>query len=221
MNTQTISMSELANRLLTGVVLERDERGIKVSLLPNGNILKVFRLRRRLSSAFFFSYAKRFIRNANRLRQRHIPTVIPLHFYQVEKANDTAVEYVPLAGTTIRKLLQEGNITEQQLTKLGEFIADLHAKGIYFRSLHFGNIIAMPNGEMGLIDVADMRIYPWRLHFHTCVRNFKRISKYTEDMFRMSRKQRALVVDAYIKAMKISAEQHVVLLELIGAVGAE
>lgn len=51
----------------------------------------------------------------------------------------------------------------------------LHRKGIYFRSLHLGNVILTPNGEFGLIDFSDMRIYPWPLPKFMRVRNIRRL----------------------------------------------
>jgi hypothetical protein len=43
------------------------------------------------------------------------------------------------------------------------FIIRLHDLGMYFRSLHIGNVVITPDGRIGLIDFADLRIYPWSL----------------------------------------------------------
>lgn len=195
---QTISEEALCALQAKGETLEQDERGIKVSLLPNGHILKVFRMRSRFSGALLFSYAKRFIRNAKRLNEKGITTVEPQCRYEIVRTNQSAVEYQPIAGETIRKLLKQGKVTDAILAKLGEFIAELHQKGIYFRSLHLGNVVCLLDGNMGLIDIADMRIYPWPLHFFTRQRNFDRIKKYDEDMQFLNAAQRQLLMQSYI-----------------------
>jgi len=56
-------------------VLEQDVRGIKVLQLADGNIFKLFRVRRLLSLAHVYSYARHFCRNADGLSALGIPTV--------------------------------------------------------------------------------------------------------------------------------------------------
>ncbi len=58
-----------------GKVLEQNKSGVKVVLLSAGNIIKVFRIKHLVSGAHIFSYARRFCRNAIRLRARGIQTV--------------------------------------------------------------------------------------------------------------------------------------------------
>ena len=70
-------------------VLEQDERGIKVLLLANGDILKIFRVKRVISGTNIYSYARRFCRNAKRLSALDIPTVRIKSLYHFKASKNT------------------------------------------------------------------------------------------------------------------------------------
>jgi hypothetical protein len=197
MKKEIITLEELKKIQAKGVTLEQDGRGIKVSLLENGQMLKVFRIRSKFTLARYWHYAERFVRNAERLSCRKVATITPVKLYQVANTTEMAVEYLPLPGNTVRQLFKIETPTLELLHGLACFIAELHAKGIYFRSLHLGNIVRMPTGEFGLIDIADMRVFAWSLHFFTRLRNFDRIKKYDEDMQHLSHEARICFINAY------------------------
>jgi tRNA A-37 threonylcarbamoyl transferase component Bud32 len=165
-----------------GKVLEKDPRGIKVVLLTNGNILKIFRARNLFSGSRVYSHARRFCRNAARLHDLGIPTVKIDTLFHLEKSGHTAVLYKPLEGESIRNLVKQNQSGMQQTAnKFGVFLSTLHEKGIHFHSLHTGNILLLPNNDFGLIDISDMTIYPWALNCSTRLRSFTRLCKYQED----------------------------------------
>lgn len=140
-------------------VLEADAFGDKVLALADGRILKLFRRKRRFSSAAWYPYAQRFVDNCQGLQQRAIPCPQVLDVFRVPAIARDVVLYEPLVGRTVRQLLAAGMSGEEAMQlrcALREFIASLHRKGVYFRSLHFGNIVRTPAGNLGLIDVADM-----------------------------------------------------------------
>lgn len=198
MHTQALTTAHLAD----ATVVERDPRGIKVLRLPNGHYLKVFRLRHRYGWARLHGYAQRFCKHAQKLQARKIPTVRVLQCLRVEdetllhyplgekplhaKTTSTApgfrhtyvVAYAPLEGETLKHLLEQARLTDKHVAQLGAFIAQLHASGIYFRSLHLGNIVLTPDAQMGLIDIADMDIYRWPLWFSTRLRSFRHLTRY-------------------------------------------
>ena len=141
------------NRLRDGGhVIEADGFGDKVIRLKDGHFLKLFRRKRWLSSGLITPYSVRFARNADELIRRGIPTIDILSVYKIPSIDRTAVYYRPLAGDTLRDWLKqaEGRDRDQLARDLGNFIARLHHAGIYFRSLHLGNILKMPNGQLGL-----------------------------------------------------------------------
>ena len=95
-----------------------------------------------------------------------------------------AVHYHPLEGTTLRSLLRGGldPETEARLKKLFTgFVIRLHALGIYFRSLHLGNVVCTPEGRLGLIDFSDLRIHPWALGRYLRARNMRRMMGMAEE----------------------------------------
>ena len=64
---------------------------------------------------------------------------------------------------------------------MGELIARLHERGVYFRSLHLGNVVQTPQGELGLIDIADMKTQRRALGRTQRKRNFAHMLRYAED----------------------------------------
>ncbi|MCB5206944.1 BUD32 family EKC/KEOPS complex subunit [Methylovorus mays] len=162
-------------------VLEQDERGIKVLQLADGNIFKLFRVRRLLSLAHIYSYARHFCRNADGLAALGIPTVSIIKLMHFVDGSDTAVLYQPLSGKTLRQLSQAGELGEGLMRDFGEFVARLHAMGVYFRSLHFGNVVLTPEGTLGLIDIADLKLYGRGLSTWHRGRNFRHLQRLKDD----------------------------------------
>ena len=166
-----------------GKILERNEEGVKVARLENGDILKVFRVKHLISSAHIFSYGRSFCRNSQRLAAMNIPTVQVKHLYHLQGSSSSAVIYKPLEGETVMELLRSQRLNEVLSERLGGFIAHLHDSGVYFRGLHMGNIVLTPSGDFGLIDISEMTIFPWRLSCHRRLRNFARFWRTLEDKF--------------------------------------
>lgn len=199
LHSHLLKDTEFASMQIGAKILEQDERGVKVLLLADGYILKIFRLRGFFTSSRIYSNARSFCRNAERLKKLAIPTVSIIKLYHFEQSSITAVLYEPLVGETIRNLLDSNALTDETCLKLGEFIARLHALGIHFKSLHFGNIVMTPSGELGLIDIADMRIFPWHLQSNTRVRGFKRMARYREDIEKLGENRWMILLQAYIE----------------------
>jgi hypothetical protein len=202
-----LTPSEFAELQDGASVIELDHRGAKVLLLPDGNMLKIFRLRGILTSSRIYSNARSFCRNAARLKTLGIPTVNIIRLYHFQSTTDTAVLYQPLAGTTIKDLLKQHAITDDICQSLGELFARMHRLGIHFKSLHFGNIVLSLSGELGLIDIADMRIYPWRLWLNTRLRGFRRLLRYQDDMHLLGRPRWGKFLNAYFSYSELSPHQ--------------
>lgn len=170
--------------LRTGaIVIEADPRGEKVLRLSDGSYLKLFRRKRFLSSALLFPPADCFRRNAEQLAARSIPCPEVFETYEIDGERKTAVRYWPLPGSTIRSLLPALAPDERSalLLKLAAFVATLHEQGIYFRSLHLGNVILTPSGDFGLIDVSDMHVTKSPISRLKRVRNFRHVFRYKAD----------------------------------------
>lgn len=190
------------NQMVEGAkTLEADSYGAKVYLLNDGNILKVFRRKRFFSSALLRPYSKRFIDNAIHLETLGIPTLKVLAFYRLDAPGMTAVLYRPLPGQTLRQIAEKNGFDwSENLPKLVALIRRLHAAGIYFRSLHLGNIVITPQGQWGLIDVADMSFYKAPLSRKLAQRNLQHFIRYIHrenlaDKFPIEKLTQALLGD--------------------------
>lgn len=175
----TISADHLKQLIASAELIVADMSGPKVMKLDNGNMIKLFRRKRLISSAAFAPYAIRFVNNAFRLKELGIPTINPLNIMYCAGTGVHVVEYEPLEGYLLRGLLKQEN-HENLFAETARFIAKLHRKGIYFRSLHFENIISH-HGALGLIDIADMKIYPGPLRVSLRRRNFQHFLRYPMD----------------------------------------
>jgi hypothetical protein len=204
-SSQLLLDSDLNKLCADGKVFEQDHRGIKVIQLASGDFLKIFRVRNRFGGTRVYSHARRFFRNAARLTDLSIPTVEVKTLYTLQKKGHDAVLYQPLAGVSIRDLVQDDSKRMLQTAQtFGAFLARLHAKGIHFHSLHTGNILLLPNDNFGLIDISDMTIYPWRLTCYSRLRSFKRLCKYQEDMRVLGGDYWQEMLSAYLNASRVS-----------------
>jgi len=172
-----MSKQEYSELIEKGDVLERDHRGVKVVEVSNGKIFKIFRLKRLFSSAYFFPYALKFKKNASELKKRGIETVEVDNILYCEEEQRHVLSYKKVLGLPIRSILEIGKDNKTLLKKFIRYVSLLHSKGIYFRSLHFGNVIVKPNGDFVLIDISDMLFFNKKLTINHRVRNWHHVIK--------------------------------------------
>lgn len=163
-------------------VIEQDKRGPKVLCLPDGNFLKIFRLRSLASSRVLYPEPFRFTLNAGALHRRNIPTITVLRRIFIPHFLCSGVIYRPLPGHTLRRIAADGQVDDRMIFHLGKFVARLHRQGIHFRSLHMGNVLLCPDGGFGLIDISDMTAFPWPLSIKSRIRNFRHLFRYASDL---------------------------------------
>jgi tRNA A-37 threonylcarbamoyl transferase component Bud32 len=166
-------------------VLEVDHCGDKVLKLADGTIFKMFRRKRLISSAALYPYAQRFANNADALARLGIPVPKVISVVRIQAIARDAVHYEPLAGTTLRELVRAGLAAEQKRAlkeAFTRFVIYLHDKGVYFRSLHIGNVVYTPEGRLGLIDFSDLRIQPWPLGSYLRARNLRRMQGIADEL---------------------------------------
>jgi tRNA A-37 threonylcarbamoyl transferase component Bud32 len=179
-------------------LLADDEYGKKVLELIDHSIIKLFRVKRLISQATVYSPARRFAKNAKKLQKLGIPTISHLKLYNIKAIERTAVHYKQLEGVMVREYLQANPYDNNFLKGLGKFLAQLHAKGIFFRSAHFGNIIYTPENEFGLIDISDMSISYFSLGYFKRIRNLKHIFRIPEDIVLL--KNSKVIEKAYLES---------------------
>lgn len=178
---QELDLSAYESLRAGATVLEADKHGDKVLRLPDGNFVKLFRRKRLISSAALYPYAQRFADNARALQRLDIPCPEVIGVYRVPGIARDLVHYRPLPGQTLRQLIAAGQADGALRERLGELIARLHERGVYFRSLHLGNVVQTPQGELGLIDIADMKTQRRALGRAQRKRNFAHMLRYVED----------------------------------------
>lgn len=175
-----VTAQELKNWLDNGQVLEKDGRGPKVVKLDSGLFLKIFHTRRHPLLARLFPFAKKFAHNIELLHKLGIPAPEVVELFWIDRSKGlTGCQYRPLPGIPLEALHRQA--PEQLLAalpKLARFIRELHDEGIYFRSLHLGNIILTPSGEFGLIDVLDLRKKSPPITRSLARRNFRHLENY-------------------------------------------
>ncbi|MDX5362660.1 MAG: lipopolysaccharide kinase InaA family protein [Pseudazoarcus pumilus] len=166
------------------VPVERDGHGEKVLLQPDGTYIKLFRRKRLLSSAAWSPYAQRFADNSEALQRRGIPCPQVIEIFRIGEIARDAVHYHPLPGQTLRNLLHKPMEAPDRgylRVALNLFVRRLHDLGIYFRSLHLGNIVLTPGGELGLIDISDLRVHRRPLSMFWRKRNLNRMEGFPEE----------------------------------------
>ena len=174
---------EQYQQLIKGAdIIEKDAFGLKILDTKKGEMIKLFRRKRLLSTALFKPYAVRFVDNAEQLATLGIPTITINTFLWCSSTKRHLVIYQRLEGVLLRNILSStSNNTKGIFRQFGAFIAQLHNKGIYFRSAHLKNILVLANGGFGLIDISDMKIKRHSLNLKLRQRNFAHILRYPED----------------------------------------
>ncbi len=196
---ETLTLQQYVSLTEKATVLAKDSFGDKVLQLKNGTIIKLFRCKHLFSSALLVPYSKRFIKNAKRLNKLGIPTVFIISLWRIPAIKRTGVYYRPLQGETARDYFSQisGEQKKHFISKLACFIENLHSNGIYFRSLHCGNIIETEGKEPGLIDIHDMKFYRKSLSVRLRLRNLLHFTRYKEDMALLSTEDKELFIKVY------------------------
>lgn len=185
---QRINKEEYQQLIDGAEVIEEDAFGIKVLETKKGEMIKLFRRKRLLSSALFYPYAVRFVDNAKKLIQLGVPTVTINRLFWCSSIKRHIVVYQRLEGELLRDVLsQPSNNVDNVFKKFAKFVASLHQKGVYFRSAHLRNILVLPDGELGLIDISDLQIKHQPLNLTLRQRNFEHILRYQEDKMLMKK----------------------------------
>lgn len=173
-----------------GKVIEQDGHGDKVIILADGTFLKLFRRKRLITSAAIWPYAQRFADNAKKLEELGIPCPKIIQVYRIPSIERDAVHYHPLPGLTLRQLRDgKADYPEDIREQFFAFVEKVQDLGVYFRSMHLGNVVLTPEGELGLIDISDMRIKKGPLSKGLRKRNWVHINKDKTDGYWLSRKR--------------------------------
>jgi hypothetical protein len=212
-----ISVSAYQALIAESRVIERDAYGEKVLVGADGTFIKIFRTKKVFSTAVIKPYAVRFRDNTTKLTRLGIPTV---RVHSVSYCADNRrhlVAYSPLPGETLRQVLRQKAVLEPLIKCFASFLAELHRRGVYFRSIHFGNVIVQPETDaLGLIDVADMRFRPWPLGLLARARNFRHFLRYREDVDFLRSFGFERFLDVYLDAAALDGQRRKIFRYLVG-----
>lgn len=175
-----LSREQLDSAVERSEVVERDGHGIKVLRLQDGRYLKYFRRKRYFNRELLSPAAVRFARHARQLERLRIPTLEVESLHRIIGEPHTVAVYRPMPGDTLRALLAQDRADTQTLYRVGVFLARLHRQGVFFRSVHPGNIV-VDGLRIGLIDLLDMKVRPWSMSRWARRRNWVHFLRCEED----------------------------------------
>jgi hypothetical protein len=174
-------------------VVARAAEQVKVLRLANGDLAKLFWMRRKPSSGWFYPYTIRFARNARRLNEMGIPSMRVKRTHFVPGQWLHLVVYEELPGQTLYELDMA-----EYLQPLARFIAMLHQKGVYFRGLHLGNVVRLADGSYGLIDVANVQFKNRALTPGERVRNLQHMIRRADNRERFGWEGTLALLESYL-----------------------
>jgi len=194
-----LTENEYKELLTVTETIEKDQSGEKVLKYSDGKYMKLFRRKRFFSSALIYPYWRRFVRNAHGLKRKGIPTIEKIEkIVRVPHLRKTGVLYQPLQGETLKHLILNQKAKKKLPEEFGAFVATLHRKGIYFSSLHLGNVILTDSNELGLIDISDMRIVPFPIPLFTRKTNLDYLFRCRQGMKIFDPEQRQEFIKGYL-----------------------
>ncbi len=197
-----ISETKLKQIAEAGTILADDDSFVRAIRDSDGRIWKQFRKKSFPSTAALLPYAKRFVKSAELLAKRGINSVAVRDIYTVAETGRHVVVYDEMPGRSLRTVLEiEG---AQHLSDFAQFMALLHERGIYFRSMHLDNVLVLDAGGFALIDVTHVEgfrkaLNPWRR-----ARNFKPVTSYAEDRAMLDQYGCSRFLEEYLAASHLT-----------------
>lgn len=174
-----ISRGELDAYVAANTILFGTLSRPALMLTPEGEIVKSIYQRKLISRSTLLPQAKRFANNSDKLRRIGIlaPEVSKTMFCSEVPVH--MVVYPRIPGEDLRTICMQGDL--DILVEFAEYLAHLHAMGVYFRAIHLGNILKVDGHGMGLVDIADLKIKRGPLPVFTRARNIAHLFGIDDD----------------------------------------
>tara|TARA_R110002072_G_scaffold173230_2_gene327842 strand:- start:10569 stop:12176 length:1608 start_codon:yes stop_codon:yes gene_type:complete len=182
----TITNNKFQKIIEKSQVIKKNKHGPKL-LLNQEHYIKIFYKKSGMSSTKFKSYADKFIINSIKLQKLNISTIKPEKVFYIKNHNHPRdphfITYKSIPGQDLRNIITNNNSINIEdnhdlILRFIEELVTLHQKGVFFRSLHLGNILLEANSKnLALIDIADVRFKKLNkpLGFNKSLRNIKHI----------------------------------------------
>ncbi len=153
----------------------------KVFEKKSDTIIKLFYAKKTLwSSDHIYPRARRFAANVKKLHAHgfSVPIISETQFCPDLKIH--LLYYAKLAGQDVRYLAKNGHA--DTITAVAKLLADLHGKGIFFRSIHLENLLYDQNSStFSLLDVTDVRFKNYSLSVYLRYRNIRHLLQEPHD----------------------------------------
>jgi tRNA A-37 threonylcarbamoyl transferase component Bud32 len=181
-------------------VLEKDGRTIVKIFYPKKKWVTSDKLKPR---------AMRFYDNVQRLHQQGyaVPNITKTQYCSSLKTY--LIHYDKISGEDVRTFASRGNL--HIIHRVAQLMADLHQKGIFFRSIHLENLLHQEDGRLALIDISDVRFKHRPLSLHLRYRNIKHLLQATHDKEIWAAFSVDRFLESYCKAAAISRFGHKML----------
>lgn len=200
-------------RLIEGArVLAGGHRGPSVFLTPDDKVVKLFRQKGLLSSNRLWPYARRFERNARRLKALGFHSVTAEKVAKCRDLDAYFVVYPLLPGATIRELA--GRVDEQQraLARLPDYLCALHHAGVYYTALHLGQVLVQADRSFALLDIASTQFRRRPISVNNRLGNFFNILRYAEDHASLTRYGLTRFFGDYLQCCQLGEKRRAKLL---------
>lgn len=170
-----LQISEPQFRLLTqnAKLLSGSKDKPKVLETQDNLIIKLFHPRKLFTSAKFYSHARRFKKNSERLLKAGIHSVAVQNILRCPSQNADIAVYEKVKGDAVREQVDKGN--NDILHRLPHYLAELHQKGVFFRGIHLGNLIIQPNDSFCIIDHVGLKVKSRPLNLWQRARNLRHL----------------------------------------------
>ena len=175
-------------RLIEGAgVLSGDGHGPSVFLTPDNKVVKLFRQKGLFTSNRLWPYARRFVRNAARLKALGFDSVAVETIAKCRDLDAYFVVYPLLPGETIRELAGRADAQRRALARLPGYLCALHHAGVYYKALHLGQVLVRGDGTFALLDIGSTRFRSRPVSVRNRAGNFFNILRYAEDHASLTR----------------------------------
>lgn len=210
MQFESITSSECQALMSNGKVAgwARSKNRPKV-ILHEAEVVKLFYTdhRKWLSQLFHWllpSPAHAFVKNALCLKKLNIIAPFPMRCFYCSELDCYGVVYNLLPGKTMYEALHEQG--SAIIPKWAAFVGELHEKNVYFRAGHARNYLLMDDGQIGLIDIDNLR---FGMSFRRCVKNLKYLFDHAKRTgeYSFTPSDVELFMEHYCKASSLSEKQ--------------
>jgi hypothetical protein len=155
--------ADLGPKILTARVICADNRGPKVLVCEDGEIIKFFRAGRFLSHRGYLKRAVQFEGNSRLLARLGFRTPTNVQAIDGIAGENTAVRYQPVSGEDVKALIESGEDPGTLCFALGEAHRKLHDQGVVFKANHLANFIFESGQPLGVIDFDNLYKLPFGL----------------------------------------------------------